>query len=466
MSEAKKYPDFDSEQITLDKVSNLIHLSNLEVHNPELYQELNKLDTNSKRVIEIKKVIDLGTFVKSKVQMMMDTDFVNLRVKSMVDEFNQGMDSTKSEILELVQQNFDPSKTDSYSDKLNRFFNNLKEDLQKTINSTTKELIDGKDQIKKSIDDTLNPDLSTSYLAKVSRTINDFKTELDKSFDFGREGSIANQLKMMLDSNFGDNGKVIKAVEKKLSFDNPNSTFNLLQSNITRQLNEIKQEIELIKKADELQKEANKKSTQKGYDFEDQVLDALENIASSNGDLVEDLTTKSGSTGSSKKGDFNYTVKSINKVIAIEARDRDTISTPSTLIKELDKTKTNRNADFTIYLTASEEQLHKQIGMFQEYDSDKIVTHFGLLQVAFKVAISRMIIEHESIDEVDKAAVEKEISNIESTLKSFSGLKSAATNIKKEADKITAKADEIKIDISNSLISLNELLFSQGTITE
>lgn len=466
MSEAKNYPDFDSEQIILDEVANLIHLSNLEVHNPELYKELYKLDSNSKRVIEVKKVIDIGTFVKSKVQMMMDTEFVNLRVKSMVDEFNQGMDSTKNEILKLVEQNFDPSKTDSYSDKLNRFFNNIKDDLKRTIDSTTKELNEGKNLIKKSIDDTLNPDLSTSYLAKVSKTISEFKAELDRSFDFGQEGSIANQLKIMLDSNFGDNGKIIKAVEKKLSFDNPESTFNILQNNINRQLNEIKQEIELIKKADELQQEANKKSTQKGYVFEELVLGKLETIAATNGDLVEDLTTTTGSTTSSKKGDFNYTVKSINKVIAIEARDRETNSPPTKLIKELDKTKENRNADFTIYLTANENQLHKQVGIYQEYDTDKIVTHFGLLEVALKVAISRMMIEHDSIDEIDKAAVEKEISNIDSTLKSFSGLKSAATNIKKEAEKITARADEIKTDISNYLISLNELLFSQGTITE
>lgn len=459
MSEAKQYPQFDSEQITLDEVSNLIHLNNIEVHNPELFKDLHKLDSNSKRIIEVKKVIDLGTFVKSKVEMMMDTDFVNLRVKTMVDEFNKSMDFTKSEILTLVQQNFDPSKTDSYTDKLNQFFIKIKQELTSNIQASAKELNQSKDTIKKSIDDSLNPELSTSYLAKVSQTINNFKSELDGSFDFGKEGSIANQLKSMLESNFGQDGKVIKAVENKLSFDNPESTFNVLQSNITKQLNEIKQEIELIKKADELQKEANKKSTQKGYDFEAKVLDYLESYAAENGDIVEDLTTKVGTTISSKKGDFNYLVKNIDRIIAIEARDRETTSTPATLIKELDQTKENRNADFTIYLVANEDQLHKQVGIYQEYDGDKIVTHFGLLKIALKVAISKMLMTHESMNEIDKASVEKEISNIETTLKKFSGLKSAATNIRNEADKITTKAEEIKKDIVSSLENLNNLLF-------
>lgn len=459
MSEAKQYPQFDSEQITIDEVSNLIHLNNIEVHNPELFKDLHKLDSNSKRIIEVKKVIDLGTFVKSKVQMMMDTDFVNLRVKNMMDEFNTSMDFTKSEILTLVQQNFDPSKSDSYSDKLNQFFSKIKQELSENIQSATKELNQSKDLIKKSIDDSLNPDLSTSYLSKVSQTIGNFKSELDKSFDFGVEGSIANQLKSMLDINFGDDGKIIKAVEKKLSFDNPESTFNVLQSNITRQLNEIKQEIELIKNADQLQKEANKKSTQKGYEFESKVLDYLENYAAENGDIVVDLTTKAGTTISSKKGDFNYIVRSINKIISIEARDRETISTPAALIKELDQTKENRDADFTIYLVANEDQLHKQVGIYQEYDGDKIVTHFGLLRIALKVAISKMLITRESINEIDKASVEKEISKIETTLKKFSGLKSAATNIRNEADKITTKAEEIKLDVVSSLENLNHLLF-------
>lgn len=464
MSEAKKITNHDQEFISLDEFAQTIFVANLELNNPELFAELQKLDSDYKRINELKKVIDLGTFVKSKVQMMMDTDYVNLQVKNMMDHFNNGLESTQNEILTLVQNNFDPSKANSYTNQVNDFFNRFKSELNNTIQNTTKELNESKDSIKKNIDESFNPDLSTSYLAKVSQIINDFQSKLDKSFDFSQEGSISNQLKQLLDENFGDNGKVIKAVERKLSFDNPESTIKVLQDNLTSQLDGIKKEIELIKNADELQKEANKKSVQKGYDFEDQLLKYLDDYAAKLGDVVEDLTKVPGATTSSKKGDFNYQVKSLNKTIAIEARNRSTVSTPATLIKDLDKTKTNRNADYTIYIVADEEQLHTQVGIFQEYDGDKIVTHFGLWQVALKVAISRLMLENSSLGEIDKASVEKEISNIEATLKKFTALKTSATNVKNEAEKINSKADEIKNGINNSLLNLNELLFSQGQI--
>lgn len=102
--------------------------------------------------------------------------------------------------------------------------------------------------------------------------------------------------------------------------------------------------------------------------------------------------------------------------------------------------------------------MHKQIGQWQEYDNDKIITHFPIWQVALKVAISRLKLDNAEIDGIDKIAFEKEIQSIKSSFKNLKAIKSAASNIINEANKISDQADDIKNQISDSLTNLNQLV--------
>jgi hypothetical protein len=88
------------------------------------------------------------------------------------------------------------------------------------------------------------------------------------------------------------------------------------------------------------------------------------------------------------------------------------MQTPARLLAEMDETNVNRRADGVIYIHADESQLHRQVGAFQEYPTNKIVTHFGLWEIALKIAISRLTIDNATIEGIDRAAVEKEIDAI------------------------------------------------------
>ena len=55
-----------------------------------------------------------------------------------------------------------------------------------------------------------------------------------------------------------------------------------------------------------------------------------------------------------------------------------------------------RNNVICIY--ADEQLLHKQVGAFQEYGSDKLITHFSLMEIAFKIVLSRLTLESTAID--------------------------------------------------------------------
>lgn len=462
MSNTAKKLDYNffEPSIELDKALQYVIIHQLQIENPVLFNHLIKIKNESEQVCELIKIIDIGSFVKGKVQMVLDTDYLERRVENMTNDFHSNLNTMKNEVLKLMDVNFDPTQKNSFTNQINDFFQDLSLKIMKQFTEAARELKTSKELISEKIKNSLDPEIKSSYFSKMVEEIGDFEKRINVIFDIKTEGSITNNLKSLLDSNLGKDGNFIKIIENKLSFNNPVSAVNLLQKNIINEIKSLKEEIIAIRSANEVEKKIKDKSIQKGKEFENIVLESLEKYASLNGDLVEDLTEKGGNILNSKKGDFNYIVKSLNKTISIEARNRTSASTPQNIIRDLEATIENRKADYSIYLTANDSQLHKQIGLFQEYDDNKLVTHYGLLEVALKVAISRMKIKSKEIEGIDKVAVEFEINSITESLKSFKSVKSAANNIRKEADKILIESEDIKKIINNSLNNLNQLLSS------
>ncbi len=451
--------DFIESIVSLDKATKQIKIENLSIDNQELYQLLVKQETEIDKISETKKVIDIGAFVKTKVEMVMDTDYVNLRVKEMTDEFENGLEKVQHDLLLTINNNFDPAKSDSYTNKINEFFDKKKKEFIYEAKTALDELINNKKSITNKIDESFNPDLKSSYINQLMEFVQKFQDEISNDFDIKQEGSIAHQLKEMISQTIGHDGELVKTIDHRFSFDNPKSTINILQMNLLKKMDEIKSELIAGKSAQEATEAAAEKSNQKGYNFEDMLYDQLEKIAQQNGDIVENTSQQSGSITQSKKGDFVYHVSTLNKNIAIEAKNTNMSSLKDTLSK-MEEMKTNRKADAVIWITANEEQLQKQVGTFQEYPESMIVTHFTLLEIAMKIAISRLMIENSEIEGIDRTAVETEINGIKLSLKSISSIKTAASNILKEANKIKSQADEVKNDITDSVENLSELLIS------
>src|SRR5690606_427688 len=238
MSEAKKLSlhQFDDSSISLDEILFKVIINHLEIDNPDLFNQLIKIKSEPERINEIKKVIDIGSFVKSKVEMVMDTDFIEKRVAEMTNKFNLGVDQAKVQLLNLVEENFDPEKSGSYTKKINKFFDEKKNEFMKEFKITLKEVQDNKAQISNEIDKSFNPDIKSSHLSKLISSIEDFENRMKNNFDLKKEGSISHQLKDLIEKNFSDDGNFIKIIDKKLSFDNPDSTVNHLQKNILNEL--------------------------------------------------------------------------------------------------------------------------------------------------------------------------------------------------------------------------------------
>lgn len=445
--------------VSVDDIIRKVVINHLVVDSPELFELLRKCDTNIERIAETRKVIDIGSFVKNKVQMAVDTDYFDRRVSDMTGEFEKGLDTVKSDLLAVIEQKFDPSKSDSYTDKIQKFFDQKKTEFEKQIRDSLLELANGKKVICEKINESFDPDSKSSHISKFMENVDKLHATIKADFDLNKAGSITHQMKELIKETLGEDGQLAKSIDNRLSFDNPKSTIAILQDNLTKKLDEIKSELVSTRSAAEAEKAALEKSIQKGFDFEGILMEQLEEFARQRGDLVEDVSNVIGEITRGKKGDFLYTLTSLNKIIAIEAKNGE-MPTPKNVLELMDKTMINRKADYVICIYAEESQLHNQVGSFQEYVPDKLVTHFGLLAIALKVAISRLLLDTAVIDGIDRAATEKEIETIKNSLQSFRTIKTAATNILNQSQKIKDQAGQIRNEISTSLDILTELLLT------
>ena len=99
------------------------------------------------------------------------------------------------------------------------------EEVKVGINNITEQ----KEEIAEKIDRSFDPDVKTSHLNKLIEIINKFQSDLNNDFDIHQEGSITHQIKDIINQNVGDDGRLIRSIEKKFSFDNPESTIVILQ---------------------------------------------------------------------------------------------------------------------------------------------------------------------------------------------------------------------------------------------
>ena len=452
-----KIDEFIETFIQLDSNINRVIINNLDLDNRELFNLLYEISNDDARVSELKDIIDIGAFVKGKVQTVVDTDYIDKKVSEMVNDFSNGLDDVKADLIGTVEENFDPSRANSYTDKINKFFLQKKNEFSEDVEGSMLDIEKERNKLSKKIDSSFDPDNRTSYISRLMEFVSDFQKNISDEFDLEIEGSITNKLKELINETLSKDGKLISAIDNKFSFDNPDSTLVLLQNNLFQKIDQLREEVITTKSAAETEKGISEKTTIKGYDFENMLFENLEKFAKDNGDIVEDISLESGLIKGVKKGDFLYHVTRLNKSIAIEAKSRKMVTVKS-LLETLDSTKENRKADYVIYISETEAQLNRQVGIFQEYLPDKIVTHFQLWAVALKVAISRLMVEHSEVEGIDRIAVENELNNIKNSLNSIRTIKAASTSIINESNRIKVQADQLKLDISSSIENLNEMI--------
>lgn len=445
---------------------NLEHLTK----DPEIISYINKKKAEGLSMESIiEQILSVGVAVLQRVQSSRDVEFVKQETEKLVRNFQNTVAKLEEEISKKVESQisdlFNPDLEDSYTKKfgnflnenLGQFRNDIKQNIvgakevSELLIKSTKELNEEKmSKIEsgiKTAENNFNPELETSYFGKIKNIVTDVNSNLHNQLDDQKVGSFAHRLKEDASHLFGEDSPIIKTIEEIIT--NKTKEFN-------DHILKLREEIAKEQGKDEGVKETMEKSALKGRSFELDLLESLEDIAKSFGDIVEYTGDIAENGTTSKKGDFIYTLNT-GQAIVIEAKDRELGMKPS--LKYLNDTMQVRGVNFSIIVFKNSEQLPRQAGPFNFYEDNKVFTCMDYLK--FAIQWSRIYLnkaENKLVDGVNETLVLQRIEDILNKFKDISNLKTKLTqmqsSVNSNTDSIRDIVDRLKDDV---IIYLNDI---------
>jgi hypothetical protein len=186
------------------------------------------------------------------------------------------------------------------------------------------------------------------------------------------------------------------------------------QRALLQKLGELEKELQALRgekeKLEEVEAE-RERGTAKGRTFEEQVAEAVDALALTQGDVAEAVGDLREATG--KTGDVLVSIDASEGPargrIVIEAKDR-RLSRPRALA-ELDRAMADRSADFAVMVVPSGDELPANTEPLREYNGDKLLVVLdpdaGLLplELAYRLARARVLMRRSEGDGIDAGAV-------------------------------------------------------------
>ena len=296
-----------------------------------------------------------------------------------------------------------------------------------------------------------NVGLSTDY---VDKQVEKMKEQVLVSLQeqFGNDGAVVK----FLEEHFGVDGKIAKEL---LSPTTQGSPINIL-------VNAIMEEFEKIKTHLNIQ-EIKQKGTAKGGDFEEYCKPILEEIASNHGEDVVHTGKTPGPIG--LVGDFVYTITNPELKIVLEMKtETGTITLPD-IKKELAGGMENRSAQYGIFVSKHREAIPLKVGIFNEYEDNKLVIalgselqdeiiHQSILKIAIGYARARLRQQSGQKVGIDPSKIRTKIQSIEAKYNDLSQILASCSGIEKETVRIRGLVEIIHTDIEKSTKEITDLI--------
>src|SRR4051794_1322097 len=225
-----------------------------------------------------------------------------------------------------------------------------------------------------------------------------------------------------------------------------------------RQLTVLQQQLgELRVERDKLAEvEAEReRGTAKGRTFEELVFEALDMIASVQGDDCDAVGDLKGATG--RTGDIVVDIDACSGPprgrIVFEAKTGK-LARPEAL-RELDKALQQRDADFAVLVVPGDDKVPAKMRALREYNGDKLIVAFDpeaegtvALEIAYSLARARVLMTKSDSEGIDASAVrytvERALNAMETVRAIKNQLTGAKTSIDKSRDLIDTMADQVR----------------------
>jgi hypothetical protein len=303
--------------------------------------------------------------------------------------------------------------------------------------------------------------------------------ELEKLFSDGSSASVQNRVRELVQETLARSREDLMKQFSAADGSNPLADFKaetVRALHVAGQRQHESQQALLVRMADlekqlqglRLEKEKleevgaeREKGTAKGRSFEEQVAEAIDAIAVSQGDVAEAVGDLPGATG--KTGDVVVAIDACSGPargrVVFEAKDR-RLSRRGALA-ELDKAMADRDADFAVLVVPTEDEVPSRLQGLREYNGDKlVVTHDELslaLEVAYRLARARVLMKR-SDSEVDAAAIHDLVERALAAMEDVRRVKSRLSGAKANIDQAYEVVDQMGARVRAHLTEVDVLV--------
>jgi hypothetical protein len=363
------------------------------------------------------------------------------------------------------------------------------ERIENVINSTSTSMVDKYQRFDESFSSDLTALIDQKLTGKESELANrlssafgergDLKTRLDAIFDDisnpEKASSVPNRVSEVIETKFdGIESEVTKALDLAKE-DSPlrqflttqQATISTLKTDIETQMTDIRTALnvdEILQQKEAEKEELYQQSTQKGHHFENDAVDALQDIAGLFGDRIEHTGGEGVGKSRSKIGDIVIVIISpgIPELrVAIEAKAGSSISRKE-LVKQTRDGVKMRGAVCGIGLMERKHMGKRQHVVEQEAENyivgvDWDNQDFLALEVVYRTLRAQLIAEEirsSGDDEIDVEAVKRHLTQAKTDLGLFQsmkgGAKSAITTLEELRTNLGIVEDKVKEQLSKA----------------
>ena len=330
---------------------------------------------------------------------------------------------------------------------------------------------DASEDLDKRLEDALKVGIVAANTIETTTNVDYVEKEFYKlisSFQVGLDGAFGDNGKFaeLLKGHFGEDGKLL---EEYLNPEKVGSPLNIVLVAFKDKLEELK----IALNVDQATVKALSTTTKKGTPFEDKCELFLQEIAQMHKDEIENSSLQTGQTAGAKKGDILHKINELDKIIIWEAKayDEGTLTEPA-IIRYLDKSIANRNADYGILITKNVNRLKKTIGWFKELSDNKLVIAVGdddnesdvqkeILHIAYGWARARLLHNSTKNTKFNASDVQDKIANVQRHLNEITNIKTKCTSIESTSTQIKDIADSIRNEINKEVNQILEMLIAK-----
>ena len=313
----------------------------------------------------------------------------------------------------------------------------------------------------------LDPELRSSAVARTLAEFTSWRDDFLRTLDPTIVDSHTSRLVASLTELVGPDGTLEARLHALLDPDADEGGFAALSTTIDNRFNELR-DLMMHKQGAEA---AATMTTQKGFDFEDVIDDALRTIVGrSRGSFVERTSLERGS-GDAKVGDFVVTLGSGERVV-IEAKNTTapiSLGGRGGILAELDRAAANRQAVYAICVSANP-VFTKEVGTFGIFGDRLCVVDDGdgtMLAAALAWAEGSIALAGSQREGVDVRAIEDRLHSLRGLASQVSNARRSLTQIATSVNSLKGVLDELRSDLLSHVDDISrEVGRDQGTEAE